>query len=221
MCVSDAVSGFLAVAAPAASTTVIPNIVDEPVSPPAPRGLPDPTRLRLLSTQRMVAVKNVELAVRCLAHLPADTTLVCAGDGPRRPQVAALAAASGTAGRVELPGHVDDVGVLLDRTDVLVHTASSETFGLSLVEAAQHGVPVVCLAGGALGEMVPAYVPGVVVREATPRAFASGVLDAARSWSAPELFEQAAARRACFGGEAVAEAWREALGLAAAGAVRP
>ena len=105
----------------------------------------------------MVPVKHVELAVQCLAHLPDSATLVCAGDGPRRRVVESLAATSGLGARVEFPGHVDDVGSLLAQADVLLRTAYSETFGLSLVEAAARGVPVTCLAGGTLAEMVPEY----------------------------------------------------------------
>jgi glycosyltransferase involved in cell wall biosynthesis len=168
--------------------------------------------LRLLSTQRMVPVKHVELAVQCLAHLPDSTTLVCVGDGPRRHAIESLAAAHGVRARVEFPGHVDDVGALLAHADVLVHTAYSETFGLSLVEAAARGVPVTCLAGGALAEMVPHYVPGVVVGDRSPGAFAEGVQRAAALAGDAARFAAAAARRAeTFGEAVVLEQWRAEL----------
>jgi len=81
---------------------------------------------------------------------------------------------------VTFPGHIDDVHALLRRSDLLVHHRPVETFGLSLVEAAIEHVPVVCLGGGALSEMVPTYAPGVVVGDDTPRAFAAGIVDAVR-----------------------------------------
>jgi len=84
---------------PGARTTFIPNIVDEMRSAARLRAsIAAPTRsiLRLLSTQRMVPVKNVGLAVRCLELLP-HATLICAGDGPERPKIEALARDLGVA----------------------------------------------------------------------------------------------------------------------------
>ncbi|HEY3832840.1 MAG TPA: glycosyltransferase, partial [Acidimicrobiia bacterium] len=227
VCVSGAVRDFVVESVGPRRARVIPNIVADHRSAAVSSGAhatprSDSDGLRLLSTQRMVPVKHVELAVETLAHLPDSATLVCAGDGPRRGAIEALAAASGVGARVAFPGHVDDVGTLMTQTDVLVHTAYSETFGLSLVEAAAHGVPVACLAGGALAEMVPEYVPGVVVGEASAGAFAEGVRRAATLSGDTERFAAAAARRAVTFGEAVVlEQWHAELERLAGVAVTP
>lgn len=80
---------------------------------------------------------------------PADR-LVIAGGGDLADELRRQAAARGVGDRVELIGPVepDEVPALLARSDVLVHLADLETFGLTVVEAAVSGLPVVVTACG-------------------------------------------------------------------------
>ena len=102
-------------------------------------------RLRLLSSQRLVPVKNVALlAIEGTITVAIFGAPYAAGDGPERRALGRLAVARGLADRVEFVGHVSDIDVRLRDVDVLMHTARSETFGMALMEAAVSHVPVVC-----------------------------------------------------------------------------
>ena len=135
-----------------------------------------------------------------------------AGDGPERRALGRLAVARGLADRVEFVGHVSDIDVRLRDVDVLMHTACSETFGMALMEAAASHVPVVCLGGGALREMVPRYARRHYCgRTDTGGAFAAAVLEAA-AIDDPELFSLADQRRRdSFRAELVLDRWQGVL----------
>jgi glycogen(starch) synthase len=73
----------------------------------------------------------------------AQLTLV--GQGPLRADLQIRAEVLGIADRIRIlpPVAPDDVGKLFADADVLVHLSSFETFGMTLVEAAAAGLPVV------------------------------------------------------------------------------
>lgn len=76
--------------------------------------------------------------------------LTIVGDGPLREDLATLAAELGVADRVDLRGRVepDRMGRVYLEHDVLVHLSRVETFGLTCVEAAAVGLPVLATACG-------------------------------------------------------------------------
>ena len=65
---------------------------------------------------------------------------------------------------VRFLGHVGDTDALLRETSVMIAPAPGEPFGLAVVEAMAHGIPVVAAAGGAHLETLGAdgllFVPG-------------------------------------------------------------
>ena len=72
-------------------------------------------------------------------------------------------------------GRVGDVSQHLHASDLLLHPSLSETFGFSLIEAADHGLPVVTLPVPAIDELVPGFVPGTMAGAPTARALADAV----------------------------------------------
>lgn len=74
-----------------------------------------------------------------------DAHLTLVGDGPMRQDLEEQTAAAGIAERVTFAGQVepDRVAEYFTGHDVLVHLADYETFGLTVVEAAATGLPVV------------------------------------------------------------------------------
>ncbi len=74
--------------------------------------------------------------------------LVVAGSGELAADLARLAGQLGVAESVEFAGRVGDTDALLSGSSILLATAPAEPFGLSVVEAMAHGLPVVAAGGG-------------------------------------------------------------------------
>lgn len=123
--------------------------------------------------------KRIDLVVRALAMLPpalADTTLEIVGDGPERPALESLARRLGVDARVAFAGFVPEerLPVHYRRAECYVHAAREESFGLSVIEAAYCGLPVVAVAEGGVVDNVEDGETGMLV-EATPGALAAGI----------------------------------------------
>jgi sucrose-phosphate synthase len=134
----------------------------------------------LLAVARPVAKKNLAALVRAYAGDPglqAQANLVIlAGRHDRASgeeaavlaELHRLAAAPALAGRIALPPRHDaaDVAALYDRAargGVFVNPALHEPFGLTLIEAAAAGVPVVATANGGPAEIVARLGHGLLV----------------------------------------------------------
>lgn len=88
-------------------------------------------------------VRSFARWVECCADPDAHLTLV--GSGVLEDRLRELAAELGVADRITFAGSVDpaDIGQVYVQHDVLVHLSTYETFGLTCVEAAACGLPVV------------------------------------------------------------------------------
>lgn len=122
----------------------------------AEMGLPE-TATILGSTGRLHPTKHFDAAIRLLPRRP-DWHFAVAGQGAERPVLEALAAELGVTDRVHFVGELSAAGVavLLRALDVFVFPSTGETFGLSVVEAAQTGVPTVSNALPVLKEVLEA-----------------------------------------------------------------
>jgi glycosyltransferase involved in cell wall biosynthesis len=92
--------------------------------------------------------KNQELLLRAVPALPADALLVLAGH-PEQPydgELRALAAQLGVSGRVRFADYVSDgeLGALWEIAGAAAFPTRAEGFGLPVLEALAHGVPVAC-----------------------------------------------------------------------------
>ncbi len=139
--------------------------------------------------------KRVDLAIRALARLErplADSaelpTLRIVGGGPERDALESLAAELGVADRVLFAGFVpgEQLGACYRSARGYLHTAREESFGLSVIEAAYSGLPVIAVAEGGVVDNVEEGSTGTLV-EATPESVAAGIVrtldDARRSAS--------------------------------------
>ncbi len=152
-------------------------------APPAAWGespqLPLPAGARmLLSIARLAEQKGLDVAVRALArvreHEP-RAVLVVLGEGPERAALEALARSLGLAEAVLLPGRVGDVAAFLHRTELLVHPARWEGFGLALLEAMLAAKPVVAARVGSVPEIVADGETGLLVPPDDPMALAGAI----------------------------------------------
>ena len=105
----------------------------------------------VLMLQRLTEEKSPELGIRIWADSglgAAGWRLVVAGTGDRRRAMTELTDTLGLADSVEFVGQRSDTDRLLSQSSVVLATAPEEPFGLSVVEAMAHGVPVVAAEGG-------------------------------------------------------------------------
>ncbi|MBX3726375.1 MAG: glycosyltransferase [Xanthomonadales bacterium] len=191
---------------------------------------PAGTGLRVLFVGRFSYYKGIDHLLEAVAATP-GVQLLLIGDGDLARPVRERAARPDLAGRVALPGSLDDAALAtaLAAADVLCLPSieRSEAFGMVLLEAMRAGVP--CLAtrvpGSGMTEVLAADGPepaGLVVPPADPRALAEAL---GRLRDDPLLrarLGQAGARRfqRCYRIDAVAQAlqavYRECLADGAA-----
>lgn len=162
---------------------VIPNFIDPAVYD---RSLYSRSELLPFAGDRKVlmhisnfrAVKRVRDVVRIFAKVAAKTpsVLVMVGDGPERPAAEEEARALGVSNSVFFLGKIETVAPLLASADVFLLPTSSESFGLSALEAMASGVPVVGSDSGGLPEVVTNGVTGLLYPVGDVDSMAAGVL---------------------------------------------
>lgn len=162
VCVSNAEAELVADLFPAAAarTTVVHNGLRLRSRPSGPYdGTSAPL---LLSVGRLEHYKRQDLAVRALAHLP-GWELAVVGDGPASRVLQDLAARTGVADRVHFTGRINDeeLGRWMARAWAFVSMSEKEAFGLTLLEAAAWGIPVLASAIPAHQE-VSGLAPGAI-----------------------------------------------------------
>lgn len=129
-----------------------------PVSAPAKHAVREryalPARY-IVSVGSIEERKNILLAVKALAQLPQDISLVVVGrPTPYSAMVARYAGEHGLSHRLLMLHHVgnDDLPAIYQMGEVCVYPSRYEGFGLPVIEAIQSGLPVVACTGSCLEE---------------------------------------------------------------------
>lgn len=99
-------------------------------------------------------VKQLEVLIRAMPHLPPEWQLVIAGEGPERAALAAEAEALGVEDRVHLPGFVAEPAKLVGLFDIFALSSRSEQQPISVIEAMAACLPVVAPRVGDIAGMV-------------------------------------------------------------------
>jgi len=185
ICITEALREFNVerVGLPAAKLDVVHYGMDElpeAWGPPDLLSFPAGARV-LLGILRLVPQKGIDVALEALARIrPShpDIHLVVLGEGPERARLEQQAAALGLTEAVWLPGRTGDVAAWLARSELLVHPARWEGFGICLLEAMLAGLPVVATAVSSVPEIVADGETGLLVPrdDATALAEALSVL---------------------------------------------
>ena len=102
-------------------------------------------RKTVLAVGRLERYKQTDRLVQALAHLPPDYELVVIGAGPLRPRLELLAAQLGLQDRLKLLDHVDQQGLCAwyHCAHAFASLSQHESFGLTVLEAAAAGAPLV------------------------------------------------------------------------------
>ncbi len=129
-----------------------------------PRTLEKNRPLMLGYAGRLVPLKCfglLALTVKALRMRGIDVEAVIAGTGPERETIEALIDRLGLTGKIHLTGLLDDMAAFYQKIDVYVSTSMHEAFGLTCVEAAAWGVPVIAARVDGLPEVVRDGVTGI------------------------------------------------------------
>ncbi len=123
-------------------------------------------RARVLFVGRLVYYKGLDTLLEAAKYVDAEFVIV--GEGPWYPRLLKKVTGTGLADRVRFAGNLDDAGLAeqLRSCTLLVQPSctSSETFGLSVLEAMAFGKPVIVTAlGTGLDELVRTADCGLIV----------------------------------------------------------
>lgn len=122
---------------------LLPNPVDVDVLRMArPERISGPG-LRLVAAGRLTRQKGFDRMINMVNELPTKTMLTIFGEGPERVALEAQARMLGVAGRVQLPGYVNNLQAHLAGADAFVITSRWEGLPNVVLEALALGVPVV------------------------------------------------------------------------------
>jgi glycosyltransferase involved in cell wall biosynthesis len=146
---SEAERGWLERDVPGLAVRVIQPGVDLPDAPGSDAAVVDldrdPGESTVLAVGRLADYKQVDRVVSALPLLPAAVRLTVVGDGPAAGRIRAVAAELGVADRVRMRGAVPaaELRAWYAVADAFVTMSTDEAFGLTVLEAAAAGAPVV------------------------------------------------------------------------------
>jgi glycosyltransferase involved in cell wall biosynthesis len=149
--------------------------------PGAPERSAESDTPTLLAVARLVRQKGLDILIQAMRPIKdsvPDARLLLAGDGPERPALERLARDLGLADSVSFLGHRDDVDELMRCAWILVHPSRWEGFGLVLLEAMKHGLPIVAARVSAVPEIVIPEATGLLVPPDDPRSLAAAAIRA-------------------------------------------
>ncbi len=197
--VSPLLERHLRSVAPAGRYEVVPDVVDIDSFAAARRGTYAASGRHILAVSNLIPRKGLTDLLEAVGLLVAegrDVALTVVGDGEHRPALEAQAeglpvAFAGPRSRAEIVG-------LLETADVFAMPTLADPFGISAVEAAAAGVPVVVSKAAGCAELIEP-LGARVVPPADPRAlrgaladaldgrvaFGSGTAEALRSYCSP------------------------------------
>jgi glycosyltransferase involved in cell wall biosynthesis len=138
-------------------------------------GVPADAPLLLLPA-RLTRWKGQTVLVEAMARVPPPAVAVLVGEGGLRGELERLIAARGLAGRVLLPGHVEDMPAAYAAADLVLHAATEpEAFGRTVVEAGAMARPVIASDLGAPRETVVPQTTGWLIPPGDPAALADAI----------------------------------------------
>lgn len=112
-----------------------------------------PILMHISNFRRVKRVRDV-VGIFALVNKEIPSWLVMVGDGPDRSEAEDETRRLGVENRVHFLGKIDNVAPLLASADLFLLPTSSESFGLSALEALATGVPVVGTNAGGMPEVV-------------------------------------------------------------------
>jgi L-malate glycosyltransferase len=134
-----------------------------------------PILMHISNFRRVKRVRDV-IGIFAAVNTQIPSWLVMVGDGPDRAEAEDETRRLGVEERVHFLGKIDAVAPLLASADLFLLPSSSESFGLSALEALASGVPVVGTNAGGMPEVVRNGETGVLCQVGDVPAMAEAAL---------------------------------------------
>ena len=134
----------------------------------------------LISIGRLDTNKNHQFLLDCIFNLKNrgfQFHLTMVGEGDTRPQLEQKINDLELHSEVTLTGVKDNVEELLWQSDLYVHSALTEGFGLTLIEAMAAGLPVITLNGGGNRDLIEEGKNGFLIEEENVEHFVEKILE--------------------------------------------
>ncbi|MDA8430923.1 MAG: glycosyltransferase [Geobacteraceae bacterium] len=117
---------------------------------------------------REKGVADLIIAVKLLTESGVSIRLLVLGDGARRAELEALAAASGVTDKVLFAGFQADIGNWLAAMDIFILPSHTEGTPLALLEAMASAVPCIATAVGGIPAVIDQHVDGILIAPGKP-----------------------------------------------------
>ncbi|OGG43073.1 hypothetical protein A2841_01495 [Candidatus Kaiserbacteria bacterium RIFCSPHIGHO2_01_FULL_48_10] len=140
---------------------------------PTPRPTIFHDRFTALAVSRLSHEKQLSVIIDALAQTQ-DIDLVIVGDGPLRVSLERRAKERDVAGRVRFEGGQNDLSAYYQHAQAFVQCSRYEGYGMTLVEAALAGLPIVSTDVGIIGDMLRPDEEAIVV-SAQPKEYADAL----------------------------------------------
>lgn len=144
---------------------------------------PEKNNIELISVGRMFLVKNHEYLLKVILALKNiapnyNWRLLIAGDGPLKSDLNQQIVELDLQEQLLLPGKIESIEIELKKSHIYVHSAISEPFGLTLLEAMAASLPVVSLDGGGNRDFIENKLNGFILPQTTtPESFAQKIIN--------------------------------------------
>jgi glycosyltransferase involved in cell wall biosynthesis len=170
---------------------ITPPIDDVPAVP-----LPEHAfTFALITVCRLEPEKRIEDILFALARIGlryAAVGLVIVGEGSERKRLEHLARTLGIEKRVLFLGERADARGLMKSAQAYIQASAYEGYGMTLIEAALAGIPIITTDVGIVGEVFAGYRDVLAAPPGDPAALATHIMGIVEDHQARELFTQAA-----------------------------
>lgn len=137
------------------------------------------TKFNLVSVGSLVPKKNQQFLVDVMQHIIKEIPhahLDILGDGPDMKMLQDKVAANKLDKYITLHGNVNNVEQFLSESNMYLHAATYEPFGLVLLEAMAAGLPCICLDGKGNRDIIENGKNGFILHDNDAKAFANQVI---------------------------------------------
>jgi glycosyltransferase involved in cell wall biosynthesis len=138
------------------------------------------SNFHLISIGRLDKNKNHQFLIDVVADLenrniPILLTII--GEGVERKNLETKIILLKLESKIKLLGMIDNIETYLNESDVYVHSALTEGFGLTLIEAMASGLPVVTLDGGGNRMLIEQGKNGFLVEDNSIKTFSDSIIE--------------------------------------------
>lgn len=136
--------------------------------------------INLLDVAGLVNWKNLDVVIKAVKILKkkyqiTNVRLNIAGDGPERKRLQKLINDNELSNNITILGYTKNIGDLLYESDIFVHPAYAEAFGIAVPEAMLAKKPIIVSNSGALPELIDNNINGLVVDPHSPNDWAKAI----------------------------------------------